>query len=88
MPVQTKAIARVFVIYMVLLRARLTPRPGRPVGSGKTALMLALCRKLRDQYSIAAVTNDIFTRYASLFPGMVGPLNPRGVSCLASRRQA
>ena len=26
--------------------------------------MLALCKKLRDEYSIAAVTNDIFTRYA------------------------
>jgi urease accessory protein len=35
---------------------------GGPVGSGKTALMLALCRKLRDSHSIAAVTNDIFTR--------------------------
>jgi len=35
---------------------------GGPVGSGKTALMLALCRALRDTYSIAAVTNDIFTR--------------------------
>eukprot|EP00850_Spirogloea_muscicola_P001359 SM000005S17156 [mRNA] locus=s5:510348:512578:+ [translate_table: standard] len=35
---------------------------GGPVGSGKTALMLALCRALRDKYSIAAVTNDIFTR--------------------------
>ncbi|CAG8473521.1 12779_t:CDS:2 [Ambispora gerdemannii] len=34
----------------------------RPVGSGKTALMLALCREFRDKYSIAAVTNDIFTR--------------------------
>ncbi|CEJ00590.1 Putative Urease accessory protein UreG [Rhizopus microsporus] len=32
------------------------------VGSGKTALMLALCQRLRDQYSIAAVTNDIFTK--------------------------
>lgn len=35
---------------------------GGPVGSGKTALMLALCRALRDTYNIAAVTNDIFTR--------------------------
>ncbi|KAF2214666.1 hypothetical protein CERZMDRAFT_82608 [Cercospora zeae-maydis SCOH1-5] len=35
---------------------------GGPVGSGKTALMLALCLALRDQYNIAAVTNDIFTR--------------------------
>jgi len=32
------------------------------VGSGKTALMLALCRDLRARMSIAAVTNDIFTR--------------------------
>ena len=36
-----------------------------PVGSGKTALMLALSRALRDEYSIAAVTNDIFTRWDS-----------------------
>jgi len=35
---------------------------GGPVGSGKTALMLALCLKLRDKYNIAAVTNDIFTK--------------------------
>ncbi|OZJ04721.1 putative urease accessory protein ureG-like [Bifiguratus adelaidae] len=35
---------------------------GGPVGSGKTALMLALCQRLREQYSIAAVTNDIFTK--------------------------
>ncbi|KAI9481588.1 MAG: urease accessory protein UreG [Benjaminiella poitrasii] len=35
---------------------------GGPVGSGKTALMLALCQRLRDQYSLAAVTNDIFTK--------------------------
>jgi len=35
---------------------------GGPVGSGKTALMLAMCNALRDRFSIAAVTNDIFTR--------------------------
>src|SRR3984957_19543072 len=35
---------------------------GGPVGSGKTALLLALCRRLREQYNIAAVTNDIFTK--------------------------
>ncbi|TVR42767.1 MAG: urease accessory protein UreG [Planctomycetota bacterium] len=35
---------------------------GGPVGSGKTALTLALCRHLRDQLSLAVVTNDIFTR--------------------------
>lgn len=35
---------------------------GGPVGSGKTALTLALCQRLRDVYNIAVVTNDIFTK--------------------------
>jgi urease accessory protein len=35
---------------------------GGPVGSGKTALVLALCRELRDRRSLGVVTNDIFTR--------------------------
>lgn len=35
---------------------------GGPVGSGKTALLLALCRVLRDQHSLGVVTNDIFTK--------------------------
>jgi len=35
---------------------------GGPVGSGKTALVEALCLKLRDRYSLAVVTNDIFTK--------------------------
>ena len=35
---------------------------GGPVGSGKTALTLALCRALRDRLSLAVVTNDIYTR--------------------------
>lgn len=35
---------------------------GGPVGSGKTALMLALCQRLRDRFRLAAVTNDIFTK--------------------------
>ncbi|POY75546.1 hypothetical protein BMF94_1449 [Rhodotorula taiwanensis] len=35
---------------------------GGPVGSGKTALTLALCRYFRDTHNIAVVTNDIFTR--------------------------
>ncbi len=34
---------------------------GGPVGSGKTALTLALCRALREKYNIAVVTNDIYT---------------------------
>jgi urease accessory protein len=40
---------------------------GGPVGSGKTALTLALCRALRDRYSIAAVTNDIYTEEDAQF---------------------
>src|SRR5829696_169416 len=36
---------------------------GGPVGSGKTALMDALCKKLRDKYEIAAITNDIYTKW-------------------------
>ena len=35
---------------------------GGPVGTGKTALTLELCRYLRDAYDVTAVTNDIFTR--------------------------
>jgi urease accessory protein len=34
---------------------------GGPVGSGKTALIDTLCKRLRDRYSIAVVTNDIYT---------------------------
>ena len=40
---------------------------GGPVGSGKTALMLSLCRTLRDKYDIAAVTNDIYTEEDAQF---------------------
>jgi urease accessory protein len=35
---------------------------GGPVGSGKTALVDALCKRMRNQYQLAVVTNDIFTR--------------------------
>lgn len=35
---------------------------GGPVGSGKTALVRLLCQSLRDRYSIAVITNDIYTR--------------------------
>jgi urease accessory protein len=35
---------------------------GGPVGSGKTALLLALCQRLRDDYTLGVVTNDIFTK--------------------------
>lgn len=35
---------------------------GGPVGSGKTALVYAICKKMRDKYQIAVVTNDIYTK--------------------------
>ena len=35
---------------------------GGPVGSGKTALVEALCKRMRDTYNIAVVTNDIYTK--------------------------
>jgi len=35
---------------------------GGPVGSGKTALVLSLCRRLRDRLNLAVVTNDIYTK--------------------------
>jgi urease accessory protein len=40
---------------------------GGPVGSGKTALTLLLCRALRDRYHIAVVTNDIYTEEDAQF---------------------
>ncbi len=40
---------------------------GGPVGSGKTALTLSLCRALRDKYHIAVVTNDIYTEEDAQF---------------------
>ena len=39
---------------------------GGPVGSGKTALIEKLCKRLRDDYQIAVVTNDIFTKEDAL----------------------
>lgn len=36
---------------------------GGPVGSGKTSLMDALCKRLRERYEIAAITNDIYTKW-------------------------
>jgi Ni2+-binding GTPase involved in maturation of urease and hydrogenase len=50
---------------MILVCGSTLTATHRPVGSGKTALMLALCHALRDEYNIAAVTNDIFTKCAS-----------------------
>jgi urease accessory protein len=40
---------------------------GGPVGSGKTALTLALCRAMRNRYEVAVVTNDIYTQEDAAF---------------------
>jgi urease accessory protein len=40
---------------------------GGPVGSGKTALMDSLCKAMRDRYDIAAITNDIYTKWDAEF---------------------
>src|SRR2546426_4502088 len=49
---------------------------GGPVGSGKTALMLQLCKRLREQMSVAAVTSDIFTKEDGEFLVKHGALEP------------
>jgi len=48
---------------------------GGPVGSGKTALTLALCRRFRNHLSLAVVTNDIFTREDAEFLQRNGALD-------------
>jgi urease accessory protein len=52
---------------------------GGPVGTGKTALMDALCRRFRDRYDIAAITNDIFTREDAEFLTRAGSLPPERI---------
>ena len=52
---------------------------GGPVGSGKTALTLALCRRLREEYNIAVVTNDIYTREDAEFLTRNGALAPERI---------
>ena len=47
---------------------------GGPVGSGKTALVEALCKKMRDDYNLAVVTNDIYTQEDAQFLTRSGAL--------------
>jgi urease accessory protein len=49
---------------------------GGPVGTGKTALMDALCKHLRESYNIAAITNDIYTKEDAEFLTRAGSLTP------------
>jgi urease accessory protein len=52
---------------------------GGPVGSGKTALVDALCKRMRDTYQIAVVTNDIYTREDAEFLVRSGALAPERI---------
>jgi len=60
-------------------RRAFTVGVGGPVGSGKTALMLQLCKRLREQMSVAAVTNDIFTKEDGEFLAKHGALEPERI---------
>jgi urease accessory protein len=55
---------------------------GGPVGSGKTALMLALCQRLRERMSVCAVTNDIFTREDAEFLTRNQALEPQRIQAV------
>ncbi len=50
-----------------------------PVGSGKTALVEALCRQLRDRLQLAVVTNDIYTQEDAQFLTRAGALAPERI---------
>ena len=52
---------------------------GGPVGSGKTALMDALCKRLRDDFQLAAITNDIYTKEDAEFLTRSGALEPERI---------
>jgi len=52
---------------------------GGPVGSGKTALMDALCKRLSLKYDVAAITNDIYTKEDAEFLTRSGALPPERI---------
>jgi len=52
---------------------------GGPVGSGKTALMDWLCKRMRGRYEIGAITNDIYTREDAEFLTRSGALPPERI---------
>jgi len=53
---------------------------GGPVGSGKTMLCLRLCQKMRERYSMAVVTNDIYTSEDAQFLTRSGALAPERIA--------
>ncbi len=52
---------------------------GGPVGSGKTALMEALCKRFRDRYQLCAITNDIYTKEDAEILTRAGALPPERI---------
>jgi urease accessory protein len=52
---------------------------GGPVGSGKTALMEALCKHFRDRYQLCAITNDIYTKEDAEILTRAGALAPERI---------
>ena len=52
---------------------------GGPVGSGKTALMDLLCKAMRERYDIAAITNDIYTKWDAEYLVRSGALAPERI---------
>src|SRR2546423_6238042 len=52
---------------------------GGPVGSGKTALMDGLCKRMRGQFELVAITNDIYTREDAEFLTRSGALPPERI---------
>src|SRR5439155_22684968 len=52
---------------------------GGPVGSGKTALMDGLCKRMRGRFELVAITNDIYTREDAEFLTRSGALSPERI---------
>ena len=62
-----------------LLSGSLRVGIGGPVGTGKTALVDKLCKSMRDDYNIATITNDIYTREDAEFLTHSGALEPERI---------
>jgi urease accessory protein len=67
------------LIILALRNGPLRVGIGGPVGSGKTALMDVLCKTLRDRYDVAAITNDIYTKWDAEFLVRSGALAPERI---------
>ncbi|MFZ0028930.1 MAG: urease accessory protein UreG [Pseudolabrys sp.] len=59
---------------------------GGPAGSGKTAFMDSLCKRMRDRYDIAAITNDIYTKWDAEYLVRSGALAPDRITGVETGR--